>query len=318
MNVSILVVSFNTKHLLGRFFQSVEKLIASSPELSFEVIVVENASTDGSLQALRSDFSQYELIVNESNVGFGRANNQALAVSTGDFVLLLNTDAFIESGSFSTVFEWMSSHQKCAVLGAKLVNADGSLQPSCRYFPNPINVIALRTGLSHLLPSKYSGDDLGWSHDQVRECDWVPGCFYLVRRASILDARIFDPLFFLYYEEVDHCKGLKIRGWQVVFHPGIVVHHIGGESAKTEGSISKVGKQLSLLQIESELIFFRKYYGLLGIAFFIVANLFATTYLVLKSYVKNRSALERAACWKDFQHLLEILRSTKIATVATR
>ena len=105
-----------------------------------------------------------------------------------------------------------------------------------------------------------------WGHDSVRECDWVPGCFYLIRRQVIEHVGLFDPIYFVYYEEVDHCRRVRDAGWSVVYFPFTQVVHIGGESAQSAGSLTDSGRQVSALQIESELLYFRKHFGLLGLS----------------------------------------------------
>src|SRR5208282_683163 len=138
--------------------------------------------------------------------------------------------------------------------------------PSCRYFPTPWNLFLASTGVARFFPRARLVDDMSWDHKSVRECDWVPGCYYLVRREVIDEVGLFDPRYFLYYEEVDHCRGLRKAGWSVIYYPFTEVMHIGGESAASAGSLTSVGRQISSLQIESELLYFRKHYGLPGLA----------------------------------------------------
>jgi N-acetylglucosaminyl-diphospho-decaprenol L-rhamnosyltransferase len=318
MNVSILIVSFNTAHLLPRFFESVNNLIASCPKHTFEVVVVENASQDNSTQIIKECCPAAILIENQANVGFGRANNQALVQSSSEFVLLLNTDAFVISGSFGDMLEWFNSKKNCAVAGVKLVNQDGSLQPSCRYFPTPIKVLANRTGIHRLWPRGTTLDDLSWGHDRVRYCDWVPGCFYLIRRNALPSNQLFDPKFFLYYEEVDQCFELKKRGWQVAFYPLLVVHHMGGESAKAEGSIDNASKQLSNLQIESELIYFRKWFGGLSLLSFYVTSTFVSLLLSIKHLLTGRGLSTFRLYLSTFLTTTSLLWQTKLGREPTR
>ena len=202
--------------------------------------------------------------VNSKNVGFGRANNQLLPQIAAKYVLLLNTDAFVSPDTLTKTVAYLDEHPDCGVLGVRLVGRDGTLQPSCRYFPTPFNLFLTKTGLAQLFPAVGLVDDMAWDHATVRECDWVPGCYYLIRREVIDQVGLFDPRFFLYYEEVDHCRRVKAAGWQVVYFPDTEVVHIGGESAKSAGSLTESGRQLSALQVESELLYFRKHYGLLG------------------------------------------------------
>lgn len=262
MRVTVIVVNYNTAHLLPEMFAALE-LAASGFEL--ECIVIDNASRDDSVALMRRDFPQHQLLVNQINVGFGRANNQALPFVSGDYVLLLNTDAFVEPDTLSKTVTFMESNQRCGVLGVRLVGRDGALQPCCRYFPTPLNTFLHRTGLEGLFPSVTKADDLAWDHASVRRCDWVPGCYYLVRREVIDQIGLFDPRYFLYFEEIDHCRAVKRAGWDVVFLPDTTVMHIGGESARSEAKLTESGRQIDALQIESELLYFRKNHGIAGV-----------------------------------------------------
>lgn len=258
-DVSAIVVSYNTKHLLS---ECVEKLLQSPVGLATEVIFVDNASKDSSAEYIREKFPEYRLVENSINQGFGRANNQALEFVKARYVLLLNTDAFMAPDSLAKTVAYMDAHPQCGVLGVRLEGRDGVLQPCCRYFPTPWNTFLLRTGLNRLFKSVQMVDNMAWAHDEVRSCDWVVGCYYLVRREVITQIGLFDPRYFLYFEEVDHCYAAKKAGWDVVFYPHTTVVHLGGESAKSEGEITAGGKQLEALQVESELLYYRKNIGL--------------------------------------------------------
>src|SRR4051812_5167964 len=160
--------------------------------------------------------------------------------------------------------EFMDTNPRCGVLGVKLVGRDGALQPSCRYFPTPWNIFLAGTGIKRFFPRTRLVDDMSWDHGSIRECDWVPGCYYLVRREVIEQVGLFDPRYFLYYEEVDHCRAVRHAGWSVLYYPFTQVVHLGGESAKSEGPLTD-GRQISAQQIESELLYFRKHYGRAGL-----------------------------------------------------
>jgi hypothetical protein len=241
-----------------------------------------------------------EFIANDSNVGFGRANNQALPLLKGRFVLLLNTDAFVAPDSLKATLACMAAHPRCGILGVRLIGRDRSLQPSCRYFPTPWNVFLSATGFGRFFSSTRMVDDLAWDHSSVRECDWVPGCYYLMRRELVDQVGLFDPRFFLYYEEVDHCRRAKAAGWQVLYCPDTSVVHIGGESARTVSEITDSGRQISAMQIESELLYFRKHYGVMGLVAALVLSALADLVLSLKWLLKRRTPAGLRAYW---QHL---------------
>ena len=187
-------------------------------------------------------------------------------------MLLLDTDAFVSSDTLSKTLSFMEQNPRCGILGVKLVGEDGSLQPCCRFFPTPWNVFLVATGLNRFFPGARLVDDMNSDHSRIRQCDWVPGCYYLVRKQVIDQIGLFDPRFFLYYEEVDHCRRAHQAGWKVNYYANTQVVHIGGESAKTDAALTSAGRQIERLQIESELLYFRKHYGLPGL----MASVFLT------------------------------------------
>ena len=313
--LDILIVNYNTANLLQPMFSACEQATA---DFSARYWVVDNASRDDSVAVLRDQFPYAGLEVNVQNVGFGRANNQLLKHVQGDYVLLLNTDAFVAPDTFKKTLAYMQGNPRCGVLGVKLLGRDGSLQPSCRYFPTPWNTFLARTGLSRYLPKTQMVDDMAWDHATVRECDWVPGCYYLVRREVIDQVGLFDPLFFLYYEEVDHCKRVKAAGWQVVYFPDTSVVHIGGESAKSDAEISESGRQISALQVESEMLYFRKQHGLLGLWLHLLLTALGDAYLAVKDLLKGRGMRSASLHWRHVWLTFQLLLQTHWATRPTR
>src|SRR5262249_46568977 len=301
-DVTVIVVSYNTAHLLDQMFTALD---AARAALKLQVIVVDNASRDNSLEILRTYYPNAELIENKSNVGFARANNQALPRARGRYVLLLNTDALVSADTLQKTVDFMDAHPRSGVLGVKLVEPDGSLQPSCRYFPTPWNVFLTTTGLNRFFPGARLVDDMSWDHASPRECDWVPGCYYLVRRQVIERVGLFDPRYFLYYEEVDHCRAVREAGWSVIYYPFTQVLHLGGKSAESQVPLTEPGRQISTFEIESELLYFRKQYGITGV----LAAVFLT---VLGDLIKALSAavrrLEIAGAVAAAQHTWIVLK----------
>ncbi len=269
-DISVILVSYNTIEMTKT---ALRHLYSSIHNLEMEVIIIDNASKDLSADVLRNEYPQITLIENKKNVGFGRANNQALPYLKSRYVLLLNTDAFVETDTIAKTVQYMDANPQCGILGVKLLGRDGELQPSCRYFPTPWNIFLKRTGLNRIFKHTKMVDEMSWDHDSVRNCDWVPGCFYLIRKEVIDQVGLFDPRYFLYSEELDHCFAAKKAGWQVTYYPHTSVVHIGGESAKSDGEITSSGRQISSLQVESELLYFRKNYGLSAV----VTNVFLVT-----------------------------------------
>ena len=162
--------------------EALDSLFTSQGDFTLEVFVVDNASKDDSIQVIQKAYPNITLIENKENVGFGRANNQVLGFAKGEYVLLLNTDAFVQTETLQKSVEYMQAHHRCGVLGVKLLGRDAELQPSCRYFPTPFNLFASRVGLHRLLPNIKMVDDIDWNSSLTKNCDWVPGCYYLVRK----------------------------------------------------------------------------------------------------------------------------------------
>lgn len=313
--VSVVIVSYNTVSMIG---EALDALALALDGVDSQIVVVDNCSCDGSADYLRERYSQAQLIENDINVGFGRANNQVQGSLSGRYVLLLNTDAFIEADSILRTIGYMDEHLDCGVLGVRLVGREGDLQPSCRYFPTPLNTFVARAGLGRFFPWVKMVDDMAWDHASVRECDWLPGCYYLIRREVIDQVGLFDPRYFLYYEEVDHCKRVKQAGWKVVYYPHTTVVHIGGESAKSVGELNTASRQISTLQIESELLYFRKHHGLAGLASHMLLVSLGDLILALKALLKGRGRVAMGACWQHACVTWALLRDTKLASQPTR
>ncbi|HEU4414450.1 MAG TPA: glycosyltransferase family 2 protein [Candidatus Angelobacter sp.] len=261
--VSVVIVSFNTRALLR---DCLNALKAETREISSEVFVVDNNSSDGSADMVAAEFPEAHLIRSSVNLGFAAANNRAFPRCTGKYVLLLNSDAFLHSGALLRAIDHMEQQPSVGLGGAKLVGRDGSWQPSARMFPSVLNEFLSLTGLSaRFAKSRVFGrQDRTWA-DQLTPCavDWVPGAFAIIRRDVLEQIGYFDEAFFLYYEEVDLCRRIKQAGYKVWYWPDIEVVHLGGESSKTMQtlSMSKSGAQLTLWRMRSELIYYRKHLG---------------------------------------------------------
>jgi N-acetylglucosaminyl-diphospho-decaprenol L-rhamnosyltransferase len=314
IDVSVLIVNYNTAHLLKPMFDALE---AAQGGLKLQPILVDNASRDGSVEYIRQHHPDVSLIVNDKNVGFGRANNQCLPHVQGRHVLLLNTDAFMAPDTLSTTVAYLDQHPEVGVVGVRLLGRDGTLQPSCRFFPTPLNAFLSRVGLQKLMPWVRSVDDMSWDHLQTRACDWVPGCYFLMRADLIRRIGLFDPLYFLYSEEVDLCKRIRAAGYAVHYIGQVSSIHIGGESAKSDGALS-VGRQISALQIESELIYYRKHHGLIGVLLHAILGVIGDAVMALKGTIKGRPQWFATTTWQTTRETWRLLRATQIGLRPTR
>jgi N-acetylglucosaminyl-diphospho-decaprenol L-rhamnosyltransferase len=314
-DVTVIVVNYNTGYLLDRLCRTLDNGRGS---LRLQVIVVDNASRDNSVKILREKYPDVELIENATNVGFGRANNQALSLVRGRYVLLLNTDAFVSPDTLTKTTDFMDTHPQYGVLGVKLVGEDGALQPSCRYFPTPWNYFLTASGFDRFFPGARLVDDPGWDPASLRECDWVPGCYYLVRREVIERVGLFDIRYFLYYEEVDHCRAVRQAGWGVIYYPFTEVVHIGGESALSDGQLSLAGRQISALQVESQLLYFRKHHGVGGVLSAVFLGALTDLLKTCKALVQRRDGARAAEAMRQVRMTLKVLVATRLASRATR
>lgn len=276
----VVLVSYNTAGLLHR---CIEHLRTASAGRRVSVVIVDNASRDGSVALLKRDFTDCTVIENTVNVGFGRANNQVLDRCNAPFVLLLNTDAYMAPDALGHCLRHMEQQPRCGVLGLRLVDEAGQGNGSARDFPTPWRNFAIQTGLV-----KHRPDDRARARGtQVVDCDWVTGCFYLVRREVIDRIGLFDPRYFLYFEELDHCRAVHQAGWRVQCLLSSSVVHVGGASARSDGELTSAGNQLQALQIESELLYFRKHGGWPGLWLTLVLGLTADAVLGLKGLLKG-------------------------------
>lgn len=313
--LTTIFVNYNTAALLPKAIGDLRQAAGTIP---YRVIIVDNASRDDSTSVMKAEFADCHLLFNDINVGFGRANNQALPYLEGKYVLLLNTDAFVSPDAIEITLAYMESHPDVGIVGARLVGRDGSLQPSCRYFPSPWSLFLSRVGLGRFFPWVRLMDDMEWDHATPRSCDWVPGCYYMVRREVIENVGLFDPRYFLYYEEVDHCLAVKRAGWEVHFIPDVSVVHIGGESAKSEGEITQSGRQLEELQIESELLYFRKNHGLSSALLDVVLLMLSDLILPVKQLLKGAKSVGWAEHWQHATRVWTLFRRTRWASQPTR
>jgi len=226
--LSVLIISFNTREMTLRCLRD---LFADLGSMHFEVLVVDNASQDGSAEAIAVAFPTVRLLRNQENIGFGAANNQAAMVAQGKYLLMLNTDAFLHAGCCAGLVELLESNAEVGVVGARLYNEDGSLQVSCYPFPTPFRAWIENLWISTLLPNHPKlGDYRQWPHDQVRDVDWVVGACLACRREVLEKVGGFDPQFFMYSEETDWQQRIRKAGWRIVFTPAAEATHLGGAS----------------------------------------------------------------------------------------
>ncbi len=253
MDLSIIIVNTNERHVLKPCLQSV---FAQTKGIDFEVIVVDNASTDGTLEVLANEFPQVKVIPNKENLGFAGANNRGIKEASGKYVLLLNPDTEVLNGAIQKTVEFMNEHPRAGIAGCKLIFPNGKLQASIRSFPTVWNLFVEATFLYKLfsrtkLFGKYYFSYFDYATDI--QVDWVSGAYFLIRRETIDKIGILDEQFYLYTEETDYCYRAKQAGFEVWFIPhGEVIHYWGGMSA--------INKRVAVWMQRSQLLFYQKHY----------------------------------------------------------
>lgn len=228
-----IVVSFNSARDLPACLASLE----AQQGVALAIHVVDNASSDGSADLVRRDFPRVRLTANVRNLGFARANNQALesAGEAAAYYALINPDTILPPGAIAACVEYLEHHPASGVAATRLVNPDGSLQRSCHSFLDVPNLIGETFGLHRLLPGlrPFTSFYMPWfAHDRIAEVDWVPGAFLVARSEVVRRAGPLDEEFFMYGEEMDWCRRIRDAGWTVVFLPDPPVVHVGGASSK--------------------------------------------------------------------------------------
>jgi GT2 family glycosyltransferase len=263
LDVSVIIVSFNTREVLRKCLQH---LRISVEGVSAEVIVIDNNSRDGSADLVELEFPEVQLIRSRENLGFAAANNLAIRNARGQYVVLLNSDAFVSRDGIRLAFSYMQADPGIGLGGARLVGVDGSWQPSARQFPSLLNDLLILTGLADRFPKSHflGRADRSWADPELpTDADWVPGAFAIVRKEVVGAAGYFDESFFLYYEEVDLCRRIRKAGYRVRYFPDVVVVHLGGESSKKQEGfgLSAAGKQVTLWRFRSHFLYYRKHHG---------------------------------------------------------
>jgi GT2 family glycosyltransferase len=246
-DVSIMIVNWNTRELLASCLSAVFETIH---KCSFEVIVVDNGSTDGSPQRVREQFSQVHLIENQENLGFARANNQAIQQCRGDFILLLNSDAFLKEGAIDQMIDFVLLNRQAGIVGPRLLYPDGRPQKSHGPLPTLTSEMISLSGVDkiHLWLTKRK------KLSDPFETGFVSGACMLVRRSMLQEIGLLDEDFFFFSEEIDLCYRAKKAGWKVFFVPSTEAIHLeAGSSGMT------ANRRLRLYR--GKLRYFAKHYG---------------------------------------------------------
>lgn len=255
--LSILIVSWNTKDLLRACLASIDRF---HPKDEYEVIVVDNASKDGSAEMVEQEFPKVKLANPGKNTGYARGNNIAFEMASGDWLLTLNPDTEVLEGTLQNAVDILKAHEDCGALGVKQIGPDGNAQKSVRGFPGFWGVFGDISGLGKLMPNSKLGSYRMKNFDYEREqiAPQPMGTFLLFRRKALEDIgdpkKPFDESFPIFFNEVDLLYRLKLKGWNCLYTPNVSILHLGGESTK------QVRKNMIWESHRSLMRFFEKHY----------------------------------------------------------
>ena len=309
MVLSICIVSWNTVDLLS---QCLSSIFAYTENLEFEVIIVDNGSTDGTLNMIKNDFPQCKLIESAENLGFTKANNLAVQHARGKYILYLNPDTELVSNSPEKMVHFLENNPNYGAIGPKLTLADGSIQYVCaRTFPTPQNQFNLLTMLDRLFSrSKYFStvEMRYWDHNESRNIDCLLGACILTRKQIIDEIGGFDENIFMYAEDVDLCYRLHQAGWDLYYDADIMIKHYAGSSSKKED----YRFFSTIVQRESNAYFLHKHFGKSTMRRYIAAVFFGSFIriliitLILPFRLFSESIAEKISIytWRKYSKLL--------------
>jgi GT2 family glycosyltransferase len=255
IDLSILIVNWNTRDLLRDCLASI---FSHWEVIKLEVIVVDNASLDGSVEMVEQEFPQVTMIPNNSNRGFVHANNQAAELATGRYLLLLNSDTRVLDDQVGSVLEYMGDHPDVGIVTGNVRNSDGTFQRPFRRAPHPFGALMRHTfrlifGFNSYFHRRYRMEDVG--DERAIEVEWVTGAYVFMRRELLEDGKVFDEDIFMYYEDTMLCHRCWKSGYRVMYVPLAPIIHYGGESA------NQVRAFAAYESFKSSVIYFRKTRG---------------------------------------------------------
>lgn len=236
--LSIIIVNYNTYKLTK---QTIDSVLQKELPFSYEIMLVDNASQDGSIQKLQQEYiaeqeiGLIKIICNDQNLGFSKANNIGIRASQGDYILLLNSDTYVVGDCLEQSMAYMRQHPEVGALGCKVVLPDGTLDHACkRGFPTPQASLYYLLGWDKKDPKKYGQyDALHLAEDEVGEVDCLMGAYMLMPKKALDQVGLLDEDFFMYGEDIDLCYRIKTRGYKIIYYPEAkIIHYKGGSSKK--------------------------------------------------------------------------------------
>jgi GT2 family glycosyltransferase len=295
VDVSIIVVTWNTRDLLRACLASIFK---ETRCVSFQIIVIDNASDDGTADMVRTEFPGIELVVNRENRGFAAANNQGIRASNARYFLLLNPDTVILDGAICRCVEYADANPDVGIVGCQVYQDGQCIQRTGFAFPSAWNLFLTLSGLSRAFPKSrlFGAPQLGWwARDDERDLDVISGMFMLIREEALRQIGLLDEDYFVYTEEADLCFRFARTGWRRVFIPSARIVHVdgGGKSA------SQVNTKMFVQLQKSMMIYYKKNCGkpdwVAAKAIYIASNIARGAIWLVLSYLRQDSSLKSNA-----------------------
>jgi len=259
MTLSIIYINYNTRGLLK---QSLKRLFLISPAIDYEVIVVDNNSSDESAEMVIERFPAVKLIRAGKNLGYAAGANLGIKNSAGKYVAIFNPDIFFTSGGLEAIVNYLDNNSSVGLVGPKLINADKSLQYSCYKFPKIFTPLLRRSFLGGTRFGKKKLDEYllkDFDHHASREVDWLLGGAFLARKSALSEVGYFDERYFLYFEDTDLAQKLKAKGYRVVYLPSAKMIHLHRRESADTGFIKSIFNKTTRTHIASGLKYFWKW-----------------------------------------------------------
>jgi GT2 family glycosyltransferase len=262
VDISVVIVGWNAKHYLELCLESLAK---APPRRSMQVLVVDNASTDGSVEMLEARFPWVTLIKSSENLGFAKGNNVAIRQCQGRYVALVNPDVIVLSGCLDALADFLDENPKVGNVGPRVFNPDMSQQSTCRRFPTLWNNFCSATALATTFTKSrvFAGEHMWFfPHDRTLAVDVIVGCFSMIRRETFDEVGLLDEGLFMYGDDVDWCRRARNAGWQVVFYPGAQAIHDRGKITAPYPVRFALAQQRSILRYWTK---HHSFWGVVGI-----------------------------------------------------
>jgi len=290
IDISVVVVGWNAKHYMELCLESLAK---APPRRSMEVLVIDNASSDDSVEMIETKFPWVKLIKSSENLGFAKGNNIAIRQCRGRYIALVNPDVIVFPGCLDALADFLDQNPKVGNVGPRVFNPDMTMQSTCRRFPTLWNNLCSTTRLESVFKGSrfFAGEHMFYfPHDRTLAVDVIVGCFSFIRREAFDEVGLLDEDLFMYGDDVDWCRRARNAGWEVVFYPG-------GQAIHDRGKITApYPVRFAIAQQRSILRYWRKHHSFMGVlgirAIMLFHHLLRYTFSLLSSFVRPQKSTQ--------------------------